>query len=81
MDTFLTLNNTHIWSIYGLPRVFLNPQKACGKKLETLFLSEYPDFFDSPEIPGDAIVGLFLFGDFSNMILRNRYVMEDDMNH
>ena len=64
MDTFLTLNNTHIWSIYGLPRVFLNPQKACGKKLETLFLSEYPDFFDSPEIPGDAIVGLFLFGDF-----------------
>ena len=52
--------------MYGLPRVFLNPRKTWGKKLEPLFLSEYPDFFDSPEIPGDAIVGLFLFGDFKN---------------
>ena len=66
MDTFLTLNNTHIKSKYGLPQVFLNPQKTWGKKLEPLFLSEYPDFFDSPEIPGDAIVGLFLFGDFKS---------------
>ena len=64
MDTFLTVDNKHIYSKYDLPQVFLNPQKTRGKKLEPLFLSEYPDFFDSPEIPGDAIVGLFLFGDF-----------------
>ena len=38
--------------------------KVGGKKWVQLSLSEYPHFFDSPEIPGDAIVGLFLFGDF-----------------
>ena len=31
-----------------------------------LSLREYPHFFDSPEILGDAIVGLILFGDFTS---------------
>jgi len=40
--------------------------KVGGKKWVQLSLREYPHFFDSPEILGDAIVGLFLFGDFTN---------------
>ena len=39
--------------------------KVGGKKWVQLSLREYPHFFDSPEILGDAIVGLILFGDFT----------------